>query len=120
MVKLFYANLFYTDGVINSEVLKHPTTLSLEDFAQICNLPFIEKYYDQIDLQGIEFNPDTLAQSLLIGPTSIIPYPFNVGLLHPNIRLIHHTMSHILFTRKGNYNTIQKSLYYVLSIVEIK
>ncbi|KAL5063688.1 hypothetical protein RYX36_025425, partial [Vicia faba] len=57
--------------------------------------------YDQMDLEDNKFNFDTLACSLLIYPTSTIPYPFNVGLIRPNIRLIHYIISCIVFPRKG-------------------
>lgn len=57
----------------------------------------------------VQIQPDTINQSLLIDPTSIIPSPLNVGILNPNIRLIHYNMTLILFQRNGNYNTIQKS-----------
>lgn len=98
---MFYANLFYTDRIINSEVKKHPITLSLRDFVEVCNIYFIEQGYDQNDLEGNKFNFNSLSHSLLIDLTSTIPTPFNVGLIHPNIRLINYTMSHVLFPMVG-------------------
>lgn len=80
----------------------------MEDFTRICNLLFIEKDYDQIDPKGNKFNFDTLSHSLLIDPSSSIQYPFNVEFFYPNVRLIHYTMSHILFPRKGNCSAVQK------------
>lgn len=43
-----------------------PITLSLEDFKNICNIPFIERDYDQINLEDNEFNFDTFAHTLLM------------------------------------------------------
>lgn len=71
-----------------------------------------------MNLEGNEFNFDTLAHSLLIDPTSIIPTPLNVGLIWPNIRLINYIMSHALFTRNGNYRTVQKSYIPVVWFLE--
>lgn len=109
LVRIFYPNLSYKDGIINSKVKKHPITLSLEKFACICNLSFLEQDYDQIDLEGNEFNYDIPAHTLLIDPSSRIPSTFIVDLIHPNSRLIHHTINHVLFPRKINYITMQKS-----------
>lgn len=111
---MFYANISYKDGIISSKVQKHLITIFLEDFSHECNLPFIEQDYDQMYLEGNKFNFDTLAHSLLIDPTSIIPTPFNVGLIFQNIRLIHYIMNHVLFPSKGNYSTIQKSDIHVV------
>lgn len=35
LVKLFYAKLIFTNGIITYEVNKHPTPLSLEEFVEI-------------------------------------------------------------------------------------
>lgn len=114
LVKIFYTNLSYKDGIISSEVKKHPITLSLEDFDHEYNLPFIEQDYDQMDLEGNKFNFDTLAHSLLIDPTSIIPTPFNIGLINTNIGLIHYTMNHVFFPRKANHPKIRHLCHMVL------
>ncbi|KAL5064137.1 hypothetical protein RYX36_025874 [Vicia faba] len=103
---MFYENLSYIDGIINSEVGKHPITLSFEDFVTIYKLTFIEKDYNQMYLEGNEFNFDTLSHTLLTNLVSIIPSPCNVGLLRLNVRLIHYIMKHILFPGKGNYITV--------------
>lgn len=47
LIRMFYANFTYKDGIIGYEVKKHPITQSLEDFAQVCNLPFIGQDYDK-------------------------------------------------------------------------
>lgn len=83
--------------------------MSLEDFAQVCNLPFMEEDYYQSELKGSAFNFETHVQSLLIEPTSRIPTPFDVGLIRPNSISIHYKINHVLFLRKGNYSTLQKS-----------
>lgn len=87
---MFYANLSYKDEIISFKFKERPITMSLEDFAHECSLPFIEQDYNQMDLKGNEINFDTLAHSLLIDPTSIISTPFNVRLILSNIRLIHY------------------------------
>lgn len=99
----------YKDGVIESEVKKFPITVCLEYFAWVCNLPFIEQDFYKIDLDGNEFNFDTHAHSLLISPSSGIPSPFNVDFVHPDCRMIHYIMNHVLFLRKSNFCTTQKS-----------
>lgn len=106
LVRMFYANLSQKYSIINSKVKKHHITLSLEDFACICDLPFIVQDYDQMDLEGNKFNFNI--HSLLIDPFSRIPSPFNVGLVFPNSILIHCTVNHVFFPRKSNYSTIQK------------
>lgn len=73
LVEMLHANLSHTDGIINYKVKKHPIALSLEDSAHICNMPFIEKDYDQMCLEGNKFTFDIIAHLLLIDPTSTIP-----------------------------------------------
>lgn len=108
LVRIFYVNLSYKDSIINSKVEKHPITMSLEYFAQVCNPPFMEEDYDQLDLEGNEYNFEIHVHSLLIDPSSRIPTPFNIGLTRPNTRLINYTMNQILFPRKVNYSTLKK------------
>lgn len=115
---MFHANLSHTDGIINYKVKKHPITLSLEDFSYIFNMPFIEQNYDQMGLEGNKFTFETIAHSLLINPNSTIPSSFNVGLILPNIRLSHYTTIHVLFPKKGNYNTLSKSDILVVWLLE--
>lgn len=60
------------------------------------------------------FKVTILALSLLSTLSLFIPFilfqpPFCVGLIHPNNRLIYYTMNHVLFPRKDNYITTQKS-----------
>lgn len=107
LVRMLYANISYKDGIINSKVKKHPITMYLEDFPQEFNLPWMGEYYDQLDLEGNEFNFEIHAHSLLIDPASRFPTPFNVGLICPNVRSIHYTMNLVLSPRKCNYSILQ-------------
>lgn len=54
LVRMLYVNISYKYDIINFEVKKHPITTSLEYFSQVCNLPFMEENYDQLDLKGKE------------------------------------------------------------------
>lgn len=110
--------MFYTNGIINSEVGKHLIVISLEDFTLVYNMSFMEQDYDQMDLKGNKFNFDSLAHSLLIDQTSTIPSSFNVVIIHPNIRLIHYTTSCVMFPRKANYSTLSKSDIRVVLFLE--
>lgn len=107
MVRILYANLTYKYGIIESEFNKYPINPSLEDFAQVCNLPFIEQHYNRMDTEGKEFTFDTFAHTLLIDPSSIISFPFSVGLIRAYYRLIRYTINYVIFPRKSNYNTIK-------------
>lgn len=83
--------------------------MSLEDFAQVCNLPFTEEDYDHLDLEGNEFNFEIHAHPLFIDPAPGILTPFNIDIIRPNTKLIHYAMNHVLFLNKGNYITLKKS-----------
>lgn len=109
LVRIFQAILVYQDCVISYEVRKHPIILSLEDFAQACNLSFIQEDYDQKDFKDNEFNFD---------PSSGIPSSFNVGLIRSDNRMIHHIMNHIIFPRKNNFCTIQKLYIPAICLLE--
>lgn len=86
---MFYANISYKDDILNSEVKKIPITMSLEDFDQVCNLPFIEEDDDQPYLEGNDFNFETHGHYLLMYPASRILNPFGIGIIRLNTRLIH-------------------------------
>ncbi|KAL5074058.1 hypothetical protein RYX36_013042 [Vicia faba] len=112
LVRKLYANLPYTNGIIYSEV-KYHIAFSLEEFASTCNLPYLEPEYDQ-NYEGNELYLDTLVHSFLNDPTSFVPSPFIVGVIHTNIRLVHYTSGQILFQRKGNYNTVSRPYIHVI------
>lgn len=65
LVRFFFSNLTYSNGVLSSEVKKHPIQLSLEEFTEVCNLPCINQVHDESD-EGNQFNYDFGANSFLI------------------------------------------------------
>lgn len=71
LVRMFYANLKFSYGVITHEVKKYSISLSLEEFAEICNLPCFESHYQEID-QSEDFHTTT-SFFFLHDPDSIIP-----------------------------------------------
>ncbi|KAL5052835.1 hypothetical protein RYX36_033517 [Vicia faba] len=110
LLRKFYANLTYTNGIITSEVKKNTITISLEDFATVCNLPHIEQDYDK-KFEGNELDFDTLDHSFLTDPTTYVPHPFNVRVIHLNIRLIHYTVCRIFFQEKVTAVPSQRHIY---------
>lgn len=98
----------YSYGILNSEVKKHPIQLILEEFAQVCKIPYNNHKYGESE-EGNDLNFDLAANSFLNDQTFVISNPFTVGLILLNIRVIHYTMNHVLFLRKGNSNHINKS-----------
>ncbi|KAL5100085.1 hypothetical protein RYX36_004412 [Vicia faba] len=61
----------------------------------------MDQDYDQMDLEGNEFNFKVRAHSLLIDHVSEITTSFNVGIIRPYSILIHYTMNHVFFPMKG-------------------
>lgn len=110
LVKIFYENINYKDGIINSKVKIPPVTLSLEDFSRDCNLPSIDQDYDLIFLEGNEFNFDTFDRTSIIDPSSGIPSSFTAWLILPDYTLIHYTMNHLFFSRKSNSRNLDYRL----------
>lgn len=106
LVRIFFANLKFSNGIITHEVKKYPISLSLEEFAEICNLPCSRSHYQEID-QSEGFHTTT-SFFFLQDPDSIIPSPFLVGSVHPDIQLIHYVVNHILTPRKHSQGQLKK------------
>lgn len=100
IVKMFYANLIYANGVISLEVKKHLISMSLEKFVEICNLPYFGPHYLDID-QSEDFIV-VASFSFLQDPESNIPSYFLMGSVHPHILLISYVANHILIPIKHN------------------
>lgn len=76
---MFYVNLDYIDGVLISEVKKHQIWQTLEDFADICNLPYIDSDYDDRE-EGNNFYIIKASIYLLEDSNSFTHSPFIVGI----------------------------------------
>lgn len=46
LVRMFYANLNYTDVALIYEVKKHQICLIFEEFTHICNFPYSDTVFD--------------------------------------------------------------------------
>lgn len=79
----FYASFTYSNGVLTSEVKKHPIQLTIKEFTWVCNLPCTNQEYDENDEEGNEFNFDLIAQSFLIDQYFSITNPFTIGFIRP-------------------------------------
>lgn len=88
LVRMFYVNLSKMSS--QNPKSRNTSSLSLENFAEVCNLPFFEQ-----DLEGNEFNFDVYAHTLVIDPSCGIPSPFIVCLICPNNILIRYKMNHV-------------------------
>lgn len=106
IVKMFYANLIYANGVISSEVKKHQISMSLEKFVEICNLPYFGPHYLDID-QSEDFII-VASFSFLQDLESNIPSYFLMGNVHPHILLISYVANHILIPIKHNIWQLSK------------
>lgn len=53
------------------------------------------------NIEGNEFDFDIYDHTLLIDPSSGIPYPFNVGLVRLDSRLIQYKMNYVISPRKS-------------------
>lgn len=78
-----------------------------EEFTQKCSLPYRDYEYDEIQGHN-DINFDLAVLSFLTDQTSIISTPFIVGLNHPDIRVIHYMVNHVLFPKKSNSSHINK------------
>lgn len=121
LVRFFYANLIYSNGVLSSKVKKHPIWLSVEEFAQVCNLFHTNQVYDGTN-KGNELNYVLTAHSFFINQTPVIHIPFTISLIHMDIWLICHTINHVLLLRNGNSSTINITyipiIWFLVNIVE--
>lgn len=67
LVKMFYSNLNYIDGVVTSEVRKQDIFLSFEEIDEICDLPYTDSLYKNDEIKASEkFNFDVVSQSILL------------------------------------------------------
>lgn len=98
LVRLFYVNLNFIDGVLIFKVKKHQIPLTFEEFSDIYNLTYIDFNYDDSEKCNKyktiqDFIPFLEKQNI------IIPSPFTIGIICQNIRLIHYMVNHVLFPR---------------------
>lgn len=101
LVKMFYSNLYYVDGIVSYEVIKHKISISLNKYVEIMDLPCIRPVFNPIKVKECNnYNYEIDVSSFLLYPKSCISSPFTVGLMRPGIRLVHYVMNHIRFTRK--------------------
>lgn len=100
LVNIFYSNIKYSNRYISSEVKNHHIQLSLEEFAKVFNVLYKNQVYNETELSN-NFRFDLVANSFFADQTSIILTPFIVGLICPNIRVIHYKVNHILFLNKN-------------------
>lgn len=80
----------------------------MEDFTDILDLPRDGPYF-KIDEQGDNFNYKSVAFSFMINPKYQVFYPFTIGSMRPDIRLIHYVENHILFPRKQKFTHLSRS-----------
>lgn len=91
LIKMFYSNLYFTDGIIYSKVRKHEISLTLEEIAKVLDLSHDEP----------RFNPDepeerdnymykSDSSSFLLDTNSCISSPFTIDSARLEICLIHY------------------------------
>lgn len=64
LVKMFSSNLYFIDEIVLSEVKRHKTSLSLEEFVNILNLPH-EDIVLNTEGKGYKFNHKNVSSSLM-------------------------------------------------------
>lgn len=85
LVKMFFFNIYFTDGIVFSEIRKNKIHLPLKDFVKTLDLPNNEALFNP-DEQCDKFNHKIA--------------PFIIGIVRLNICLIHYMVNHIIFPRK--------------------
>lgn len=83
LVRLLNTNLKYANGILNSEVNKHPIQLIIDVFEQVCNLPYSDFEYDENE--GNTFTYYLVVVSFFTYQNFIIPTPYTVGLIFQDI-----------------------------------
>lgn len=71
LVRMFYSNLKYVWGILNTKLKKHKIKQSLQEFAEIFNLPCLE-----YEAEGNNYSYLHVAPYFLLNPSSGIPTPF--------------------------------------------
>ena len=110
VVKMFYYNLNYKDGITTYEVRKHQASLTLEEFVDICDLPCTCSLYKPDDIKASgDFNFDATSLSILSNKKWGIHSPFIMGYVCQDIQLIHYDETYILILRKFNLGKVSKN-----------
>lgn len=113
LVNMFFSNLYFTGGIIYSEIRRHNISLSLQYFARILDLP-TQGHILKLEEQGDNFNFKSVVSLFLKNSTSLILNPFIVGFIFPNISMIHYMINHIIFPSKRKFCLLTR--FYVETI----
>lgn len=95
----------------------HKLVDNLSDFKLIL---FMDTYYDQNDFEGKYFNFDIYAHTFPIDPSSKISSIFILDLIHPDSRLIHYIMNHVLFLGKATISPSKNQTFLKFAFWKMK
>lgn len=110
LVKLFYSNINYKDGIISYEVCEQDIYLSLKKFVKIYYLPCTNSLYKSGDLDNSEkFNSNVGYQYLISNPKFYLPFPLTTSYVCPSICIIYYVATPILIPRKINLGLVSKT-----------
>lgn len=98
---MFFSNIYFTNGIIYSEVRKYKISLPLEDFAEVLDLPHDRPYFklDELD-EDDNYMSKSDSSSFLLDLKTHVSSLFSIGSVHPHICLTHCVENHMLFPRR--------------------